>query len=304
MSSGNRVVTYYTPETTIGETPSTPTWETLRFTSNAMTPTVNTSASEEIRADRMRGNSTIDSIDYSGDIGVEFSAGSFDELLAGAFYNDWSADVLTIGTTEKSFTFVKGYADVNTWHTFTGVHISTWSLDIPEEGKVTMTFGTMGMGYADATTDPTSGDTINAPTTTVAVGSGNGIGTVLVDGQSLAGVACISAMTLELDNTMQTQRCLGQVGPGALRATTAAVTGTLTMAWSQAAFDEWGKQFTREAIEIQMPIADAAGNEYLLVLPEVEIDGDLPEGGLEDILQVELNYTARNTPIRIERTLV
>lgn len=302
MSSGNRVVTYYTEETTIGETPATPTWETLRFTTNELTPTVNTSASEEIRADRMRSGSTIDSIDYAGDIGVEFSAGSFDQLLAGAFYNDWAADTLTIGTTEKSFTFVKGYADVNTWHTFTGVHISTFSLDIPEEGKITATFGTMGMGYEDGLTDPTSGDTVNAPTTTVALGSGTGVGEILVDGVSLAGQACISSMTLELDNTIQTQRCLGLTGPGALRATTAAVTGTLTMAWSQAGFAQWGKTFTREPIAIVIPLQDAAGNTYTLSLPEVEIDGDLPSGGLEDILQVELNYTARNTPPSITRS--
>jgi hypothetical protein len=304
MSSGNRVVTYYTEETTIGETPAIPTWETLRFTENAMTPTVNTSASDEIRADRMRGNSTIDSIDYSGDIGVEFSAGTFDTLLAGAFYSDWVADELTIGTTEKSFTFVKGYADVNTWHTFTGVHIGTLSLDVPEEGKITMTFGTMGMGYEDATTDPTSGDTINPATTTVALGSGTGVGEVLVDGVSLAGSACISALTLELDNTIQTQRCLGKVGPGALRATTAAVTGTVTMAWSSAALTQWQKTFTRESIAIVLPLEDSAGNSYTLTLPEVEIDGDLPTGSLEDIIQVELNYTARNTPISITRSLV
>lgn len=302
MSSGNRVATYYTEETTIGETPATPTWETLRFTTNGMTPTVNTSASDEIRADRMRGNSTIDSIDYAGDIGVEFSAQSFDDLLAGAFYNDWSGDTLTIGNTEKSFTFVKGYSDVNTWHTFTGVHISTLSLDIPEEGKVTMTFGTMGMGYEDAIVDPTSGDTINPPTTTVAVGSGTGIGTVLINGSEVD--TCVVSMSLELDNTMQVQRCLGKVGPGALRATTAAVTGTMTFAWSQAGLDQWRKQFTRESISVSMPIQDSAGNSYLLTLPEVELDGDLPEGGLEDLLNVELNYTARNTPISITRVTV
>lgn len=303
MSSGNRVVTYYTPETTVGTTPEAPTWATLRFTSNAMTPTVNTSASDEIRSGRMRGNSTIDSIDYSGDIGVEFSAGSFDDLLAGAFYNDWATDVLTIGTTEKSFTFVKGYADVSTWHTFTGVHISTMSLDIPEEGKITATFGTMGMGYEGSLTNPTTGDTITPATTTVAIGTGNGVGDVLVDGVSLAGEACISAMTLELDNTIQAQRCLGKAGPGALRATTAAITGSLTMAWSQAGYAQWQKTFTREAIAIVMPLVDSAGNEYTITLPEVEIDGDLPEGGLEDLIQVELNYTARNTPIYITRSL-
>ncbi|KJZ03097.1 prophage PSSB64-02, partial [Halomonas sp. S2151] len=47
----------------------------------------------------------------------------------------------------------------------------------------------------------------------------------------------------------------------------------------------------------------AAGNEYTFELPEIEIDGELPDGGNEDIVQVSLNYTAKNTPIKVTRSL-
>ncbi len=77
----------------------------------------------------------------------------------------------------------------------------------------------------------------------------------------------------------------------------------MTMAWSQAAWNQWKKMLTREAIGISFPLNDAAGNEYLFELPSVEIDGELPDGGNEDIVQVELNYTAKNTPITVTRTL-
>nr|WP_262983742.1 phage tail tube protein [Halomonas elongata] len=183
------------------------------------------------------------------------------------------------------------------------MHISSMQLEIPEEGKITCTFSTMGLGYKDGNTDPTASGTVNSQTSTVPMGSATSVGDVLVDGQVMAGTACISSLSLTVDNTMQTQRCLGKQGPGALIATTAAITGSLTMAWSQAAWTHWKKMMTRESLGISFPLSDAAGNEYLFELPQIEIDGDLPDGGSEDIVQVSLDFTAKNTPITVTRTL-
>lgn len=303
MSSGSSITTYMTPESTPGEMPSSPTWDTLRLTGNTMTPNVSTETSAEVRESRMRGGGIITSIDYSGDLSAEFSAETFDKLLEAAFYGTWDTDTLAIGNERHTFSVVKAYKDIDVYATFLGVHVSSFQLEIPEEGKITTTFSTMGLGYEDADTDPTAAGTVNAQTATVPMGSATSVGDVLVDGQAQTGNACISAMSLTVDNTIQTQRCLGKQGPGALIATDAAISGSITMAWSQQAWEHWKKMMTRESLGVSFPLSDAAGNEYLFELPQIEIDGELPDGGNEDIVQVELSFTAKNTPITVTRTL-
>ncbi len=302
MSSGAQIITYIVPETTAGETPAIPEWDTLRLTANTMSPNVSTERSEEIKLERMRGGSIITALDYSGDLSFEFSATSFDDLLEAAFYGDWTTDVLEIGDTRHTFTVVKGYKDVGVFTTFKGVHVGAMTLDIPEEGKITGTFSLMGLDYEDATTDPTSGDTINAPAATVPMGSATSVGDVTIDDVVMAGNACISAMTLNIDNTMQVQRCLGKSGPGALIATSANVTGSVTLAWSADSFAIWKKMLTREAVKLEFPLTDGT-NTYTLEIPQAELDGDLPDGGNEDIIQVELTLTAKNAPVKITRSV-
>ncbi|MGQ7247597.1 phage tail tube protein [Halomonas sp. V046] len=303
MSSGSQIATYLAPESTPGETPDPATWDTLRLTGNTLTPNVSTEVSAEVRETRMQGGGIITSLDYSGDLAGEMSAGTFDKLLEAAFYGTWTTDVLEIGADRHTFTIVKAFKDVGIYSTFKGVHIGAMQLDIPEEGKVTCSFTGMGLGYEDGETDPTAAGTVNPQTTTVAMGSATSVGDILVDGATLAGEACISALSMSIDNTLKTQRCLGKDGPGALIATSANVSGSLTMAWGKAAWNQWKKMLTREAIGVSFPLSDAAGNEYTFELPEIEIDGELPDGGNEDIVQVTLNYTAKNTPIKVTRSL-
>lgn len=303
MSSGSQIVTYIVAETTPGETPATPAYDTLRLTGNSMTPTVGTEQSDEIRADRMSGGNIITSLDYSGDLSFELSALTFDDLLEAAFYGTWATDVLEVGSDRHTFTVVKGYKDIGVWTTFRGVHVGSMSLEIPEEGKVTGSFTCMGLDYEDSTTDPTASGTINAPTSTVPFGSATSVGDITINGASLAGEACISALSLEIDNTMQVQRCLGKAGPGALIATRANITGSVTVAWSAASYNLWKKMLTREAVSLTFPLEDAAGNSYTFEIPAAELDGDLPDGGNEDIIQVELNISAKLTPVKVTRVL-
>tara|TARA_B100000700_G_scaffold189815_1_gene209174 strand:- start:41869 stop:42783 length:915 start_codon:yes stop_codon:yes gene_type:complete len=304
MSSGSQIATYLVPEDTVGTRPDPATFDTLRLTGNSMTPNVSVDQSSEIRADRMNSGGIITSQDFGGELAFEMSAGSFDKLLEAALWGTWATDVLEIGSDRHTFTAVKHYKDAGLWHTFTGVHIGTFSLEIPEEGKVTGTFGTMALDYEDASADPLSLDTINAATTTVPMGSATSVGDILVDDASLAGQACISAMSLNIDNSMQTQRCLGKAGPGALIATRANVTGSVTLAWAVESYNLWKKQMTREGVKFTFPLSDAAGNTYTIEVPEAELDGDLPDGGNEDIVQVQLDFTAKNSPLKITRSLV
>lgn len=299
MSSGAKVVSHIIAEVTPGVTPNG-TWDTLRLTGNALTPTVNTQVSDEITDTRLSQGSVATSIDIGGDLTGEFSFGTFDKLLEAAFYGVWTNDVLRVGDTRHTFSIAKGYTDVGVYGLFKGAHVSTFAMDIPSDGKITTTFNMACLDYTDGTAPIVV--TPNAPTTTPFLSNIN-VGTILVDGQSLEGVACVSAMTINLDNSLQTQRCLGSdsLGPGAHIATEAAITGSITLAWSARAYTIWKNTFTRLPIAIVFPITDSLGNKYTFSFPAVEVDGELPSGGKRDLVEVTLNYTVAKLSPTITR---
>lgn len=301
MSSGARVTSYLIPEVTPGITPTSGAWDTLRLTSNTLSPTVNTQVSDEITESRISQGSVVSSADIQGDLVGELSYGSFDKLLEAAFYGSWTGDVLTVGDTRHTFTVAKNFNDVSVYTLFKGMHVSVFALDIPSDGKITATFTMMGLDYADGDTNTVSTVT---PATSTPFMSNLNIGTIMVDGQSLEGIACVSALTISLDNSLQAQRCIGngKIGPGAQIATEAAITGTITLAWSLRAWQIWKNTFTRLPIALGFPITDSLGNRYDLSFPALEVDGDLPNGGKRDLIEVTLNYTVAKQAPTITRT--
>lgn len=105
MSFGAKVVSHIIKEVTPGVT-HTGTWDTLRLTGNALTPTVNTEVSDEITDTGLSQGSVATSIDIGEDLTAEFSFGSFDQLLEAAFYGAWTADVLRVGEPNAIFIWV------------------------------------------------------------------------------------------------------------------------------------------------------------------------------------------------------
>lgn len=301
MSSGAKVVTHYIPEAIPGTTPTTGTWKTARLTGNTLSPTPATEVSDEITDTRLSQGSVVTGLTIGGDLVGEMSFGTFDEWLAALFYGNWAADVLTIGSVRQTFSVQKAFTDVNTYHLFKGVHAATGSIEIPEEGKITLTIGGQALDYADGVTTFVTG-TPEAATATPFMSSLS-VGDIKVDGVSLAGSACVSAMTINVDNTLQVQRCLGsgKLGPGALIETEAAITGTITLAWSARAFEIWKEQMTRKAFGVGFPITDSVGNTYTFDFPAVEFDGELPNGGKRDLIQAELNWTVAKVAPTITR---
>ncbi|EGH43304.1 hypothetical protein PSYPI_13281, partial [Pseudomonas syringae pv. pisi str. 1704B] len=73
--------------------------------------------------------------------------------------------------------------------------------------------------------------------------------------------------------------------------------GSITLAWSKKAWQIWKNTFTRLPIAVEFPITDSLGNKYTFNFPAVEVDGELPNGGKRDLIQIELNYTvAKQSP--------
>ena len=296
MSNGSRQICQYAPETVNGTTPTPFDRKSLVFTEITLDAAATKEDSNSILDSRLAQKGAVTGVEYSGDLNSEWRFGVFDDLIAAAAFNNWQTDTPVIyqdtltfgGTTRQSFSVLRGYTDINNYHTFRGVHVNTVNISIPEQGLVTIGFGLMGKGRTVESSLPAG--TVTTPTLTPTF-SNVSVGDILIDGVSQVGVACITAFDFTWDNTMQVQRCLGAgLDIGALIETMANGTGSFTAAWSTGAAANYEKQFTNTTIGLQVVIKDSSNNEYVLTLPKVEITASLPSGGNSDILQASFEY--------------
>lgn len=92
FADSNRARMRYIKEADItwGEVPGSGITRELRYTSSTLNAQKSTTSSDEIRADRMVSDIVEVSATSTGDVNVEFSAGSHDDFLEGFSYGFWS----------------------------------------------------------------------------------------------------------------------------------------------------------------------------------------------------------------------
>ena len=83
-ASSNGVELGYIAEVTFGTTPTTPTYQLVRYTGESLNFNITNTTSNEIRADRMTADTIQTSADVSGGVNIELSSGSYDTLLEAA----------------------------------------------------------------------------------------------------------------------------------------------------------------------------------------------------------------------------
>ncbi|HCM2993257.1 TPA: Ig domain-containing protein [Klebsiella aerogenes] len=301
MSSGAKVVTAFIRETTPGETPFAGVWNLLRRSSFGLMPTQNTNDNDEIGGDRMAQGVSRGTIDVGGDVGTKFRWNQHDDFLASCFGADWLDNVLTMGNNRITFS-VSSYADdVGIAQIARGCQVATFQIEIPNDGDITATITFVGLDWE------TKADDTSYFTNPV-----DGAGALRysfkeVTGLSLNGVAggagfCVDTFNIQFDNNMQTQRCIGtgSAFAGANIPTTFTPSGQITLSWSKAAWEIYKKTFTGETVPFTFTLENAEGA-YTFSFPEVQISGDWPDAGNTDIVQVQLDITAANTPPTITR---
>lgn len=90
MSSSNLVEVTIIEETVYGETPLVGDFKTVRFTSESLSGTPDTTESQQIRTDRMSSGQVVTGLTVGGDINVEIAKDdALDDMLEGAMQSDW-----------------------------------------------------------------------------------------------------------------------------------------------------------------------------------------------------------------------
>ena len=301
MSSGAKVQLAWIKEITPGVTPAG-NWNTLTRISNGVTPTYNTEENNEIGADRMAQGTAQTTVDVGGDVETKWRYGALDEFMASCFGKDWAANVLTMGNDRITFSLATYAADIGVAGIARGAQVATMAFDFPGDNEVTVTTTFAARAWSDKA-DDTSYIVSAQPEASQRRFGFKDISGLKIDGIQVGeDNACVDSFTLQFDNAVQTQRCIGNGNPfpGNIIPTIFTPSGSITIAWSKLAYQNWKKQQTGDAISLEFTISNADGG-YSILLPELEVSGDWPDGGATDIIQVELNYTARRVPPTITR---
>ena len=302
MSSGARLVTAYAKQTDAAVVPQSG-WKVLPTISNGLTVSNELTNSEMITGGRIAAAGMITSGEVSGDIESELQYSTYDDLLAGAFFNNWtigtgSPDTLTIGDIKQLFAITKDFQDINVNHLFTGCIVNSLSIEVTTDSLVKVTFGIMANGYQHSKT--ASFAVSPAVATQGKAASGLSIGTILKDGVDIG--ICVESFTFEIDNQAEIHRCLGDnLYGGNILAMLANASGSLTLAYGVASHDLVVNQLTGATVALEVPIEYSETDKYVIKLPQIQVSGEIPSPSGTDLATIDVSYTVVNESPILER---
>jgi hypothetical protein len=114
MSSSNLVRVTFIEENTLGETPASGAFETVRLNSESLSGTPTTTASAQIRSDRMSSGQIAVGLEVGGELNFELAKdGAFEKLMESAMLDEWDTQAaitvdLEIDATAKTITRASG----------------------------------------------------------------------------------------------------------------------------------------------------------------------------------------------------
>lgn len=260
----------FVEETTYGVTPATPTMITLPRATGGFTEERALQEDNAIYADRqmrpaIHGNSTA-----SGEIAGNFRKGDWDPFLESALQSTFTANVLKIGSTLKSFTIQDGQTDINQYLTTRGAIVNTMSmsLDINSDSPVSVTFG---MTAKDLTIGQTDGASVITPASTNQPMNTFGASIGIADQGVAPADICMSSVEFTLDNQTEYGRCIGDRAPKEVIPGQVSITGSFTLYLRNETTYERFQNETLSAFEV--PMNDPTGsNLYTFLFPNIKIN--------------------------------
>lgn len=299
MANGSRHSMRYVAETVYGQTPTSPAFKPIRHTGTTLGLSKESLQSEELRDDRQISDFRHGAYQVGGDINIELSYGSFDDLLEAVMLGTWEtdgggADVdrLKAGVTRRSFTVERFFGDIASvdkpYHRFTGVELNTLSLAINANAMITGSFGVLGQNMSTGTAI-ISGATYAAPTTTSPLDSFTG--TLQEVGVP---IAVITEISLSLENALEARFVVGSkqtIRPSIGRSN---VTGQVTAYFENSALLDKFINETESSIVFELP--DGAGNKYTFTLPRIKYTGGQPDVDGEGPITLSMPFQALLDP--------
>ena len=231
----------------------------LPYTSFGINLTKDAFQDDTVRGDRARQFNIHGNRIVGGDIAVNLAYSAFDDFIASALYSDWSANSISNGATEKSFTVEQGSLDINQYSLYTGVKVNTWSMEVPIDGIVTSTFSVQGKDFS------ISGTSIDATVTdpTIAEPFFHAGGTFLIDGVA----NCVQSISLSVDNGGTPNYCLGDDAANNITAGFLSCTGSVSVYFEDASY--FNAFLNEQTASLDFTLTDGS-NTMQFVLPKIK----------------------------------
>ena len=300
MSSANDVSVIIVEETTYDTTPAAGTWETMRLTNESLSATPSVNQSSEIRTDRMISDQFIVSTASEGSMSCELSmAGAFDLLFEGVMYNDWTTDVLKVGTTatEKSYSIEKNYSDLTANHyiVFSGMRVAGMNLNVNYGDPVTCEFQMQGASVTTGSSSSVGGGTTNPATSTDVVNAVSDLSLLEIAGTTFSG--CIQGITLNINNNLRPTQCIGSDTPGDQIAGSCVITGSVSAYLTDTTVQWYTSQvLSQTAFDLRFTLSDGS-NTYDFDLPNCRVSGSAPAAeGIDSDVMINLDFNALRDP--------
>lgn len=221
---------------------------------------------------------------FAGTMTGPLSYGNYDSLLESAMFSAWTANVLKVGETLKSFTMELGQADISQYMNYGGVVCNGFTIDSTAEGLTNVSFDLLALD--GAITD------VGAPYSVAPVVVNDAFKTC--NGSIQEGgvdIAYVNAVNLTLTNNMTPLNFWGTCASSDYNVGMADITGTLSLFFQDEVV--LNKYLSGEYSSLQFTLSDAAGNQLKFFLPRIKYSGatlDVAEGN--DNRLIELPFRA------------
>jgi len=286
IANGAQHSLHYIAEVTYGTTPATPTWTPLPHTGTTLALSKDGIESEKLRGDRQvedfrHGNKSI-----GGDVTSEMEYGAFDDILEAVMCGTWATNVLKSGTTRRSFTLERKFADLDTpeFHRYTGVEFNTLSLSISPNAMVGATFSVVGkdlsLATAEVASSTYSADIGNTPFDSFT-------GSITEGGSS---IATVTSLEITIENGLEPLFSVGADTTNRPSIGKSRVTGSLTTYFDSKALYE--KFINETASEIVCTLTDTAGNDIQIDIPNVKYNSGQPDVSGEGAVTIAMDFVA------------
>lgn len=278
----------YVVESTEGTTPSTPTFQTLRFTSESLVPNVETVVSNEIRADR----NVTDQIQVgqmaSGSISGELSYGTYDALFESLMSGAWSSDVLKNGLTRKSFTFEKTFETgaTDTFIRLLGCLVNTFQLDISAKAITNLEFGIMGR-QGESAAAIISGATYTAANDNPVLNTAADVGAITLTG--ISGTHIVRDLSISANANLREQAQIGSLALAGIGLGRFEVSGSLTVYLENKNILD--AVLAQTSVALSLTIGRDTGEKYTIEVPSLKMSNPrIVAGGNNTDVMVEVDW--------------
>lgn len=301
IANGAQHSLHFVAEVTYGTTPSTPTWTPIPHNGTTLAITKDAIESEKLRGDRQVEDFRHGNKQVGGDITSELEYGALDSILEATLCGTWDTNVLESGTTRRSFTLERKFADLATpeFHRYTGCEFNTMGLSIAPNAMVTATFGVIGKDLAIATSEVAS-STYSADVGNTPFDSFTGS---ISEGGST--IATVTSLDVTIENGLEALFSVGSPTTNRPSIGKSRVTGSVTTYFDSKTLYE--KFINETESSISCTLTDVDGNDYVILLPRVKYNSGQPDVSGEGAVTVAMDFVAlyddtEETNIRITRT--